>query len=74
MKNNSTSDYVKLEVAREILNTMIGYHGRKGYDTNNKDLIQVLADEKTLATLDMKEIDKIIKKYGPILKDSKYEL
>ena len=74
MKNNSTSDYVKLEVAREILNIMIGYHGRKGYDTNNKDLIQVLADEKTLATLDMKEIDKIIKKYGPILKDSKYEL
>ena len=74
MKNNSTSDYVKVEVAREILNAMIGYHGRKGYDTNNKDLIQVLADEKTLATLDMKEIDKIIKKYGPILKDSKYEL
>ena len=39
--NNNT----KIEVAREIMNFMIGRYGRNGYDRNNKALMQVLADE-----------------------------
>ena len=36
------NDFVKIEVAREIMNFMIGRHGQKGYDKSNKMLMQLL--------------------------------
>ena len=56
----------KIEVAREIMNFMIGRYGQNGYDRNNKELMQVLADEKAMKHNDMAAIDRIIKVYGPI--------
>lgn len=61
----------KIEVAREIMNYMIGRYGKNGYDRNNKELMQVLADEKAMKHNDMEAIDRIIKVYGPIARSKK---
>lgn len=68
------NDYVKLEIAREILNLMIGTNGKTGYDKNNKPLMQLLADKDALTKNDMKIVDKIINVYGPLVKENKFVL
>lgn len=68
------NDYVKLEIAREILNLMIGSNGKTGYDKNNKPLMQLLADKDALTKNDMKIVDKIINVYGPLVKENKFVL
>ena len=68
------NDYVKLEIAREILNLMIGANGKTGYDKNNKPLMQLLADKDALTKNDMKIVDKIINVYGPLVKENKFVL
>ncbi len=47
------NDFVKIELAREIMNFMIGRHGQKGYDKSNKMLMQLLEDEKAMKKNDM---------------------
>ena len=65
------SQNTKIEVAREIMNFMIGHYGKNGYDRNNKELMQVLADEKAMKHNDMAVIDKIIEVYGPMAASKK---
>ncbi len=60
------SPNTKIELAREIMNFMIGRYGKNGYDRNNQELMQILADEKAMKHNDMAAVDRIIKVYGPI--------
>ena len=66
--------FVKIEIARDILNFLIGINGHNGYDKNNKFLMQILADEKAFKNGDKEVVDKIIKVYGPMVRDNKYTL
>ncbi|MCQ2381880.1 MAG: hypothetical protein MJ054_01100 [Clostridia bacterium] len=66
-ENNNMNQNTKIEVAREIMNFMIGQYGRDGYDRNNEMLMQVLADEKALKQNDFEVIDKILNVYGPMV-------
>jgi|GEM_PF-1723744 len=65
--DNEMSQNTKIEVAREIMNFMIGRYGQNGYDRNNKELMQVLADEKAMKHNDMAVIEKILNVYGPMV-------
>ena len=65
--DDEMSQNTKIEVAREIMNFMIGRYGQNGYDRNNKELMQVLADEKAMKHNDMAVIDKILNVYGPMV-------
>ncbi len=62
------NDFVKIELAREIMNFMIGRHGQKGYDKSNKMLMQLLEDEKAMKKNDMAAVEKIINVYGPMVR------
>ena len=66
--------FVKIEIARDILNFLIGINGHNGYDKNNKFLMQVLADEKAFKNGDKEVVDKIINVYGPMVRSQKYIL
>lgn len=68
------TEYAKIEVAREILNIMIGANGHRGFDRNNKLLMQVLEDEIAFKKGDKDVVDKIIKVYGPMVRGHKYIL
>jgi len=68
------NDNVKIEVAREIMNAMIGHYGQKGYDINNKALMQLFVDEQSMIKFDFKVIDKIINEYGPMIQNNNYTL
>ena len=65
------NDFVKIELAREIMNFMIGRHGQKGYDKSNKMLMQLLEDEKAMKKNDMAALEKIIKVYGPMVREGR---
>ncbi len=65
------NDFVKIEVARETMNFMIGRYGRKGYDKSNKMLMQILEDEKAMKRNDMAAVQKIIRVYGPMVRGEK---
>lgn len=65
------NDFVKIELAREIMNFMIGRHGQKGYDKANKMLMQLLEDEKAMKKNDMAAVEKIIKVYGPMVREGR---
>lgn len=68
------NDNVRIEVAREIMNAMIGHYGQNGYDINNKALMQLFIDEQLMIKFDFKVIDKIINEYGPMIKYDNYTL
>lgn len=68
------NDNVRIEVAREIMNAMIGHYGKNGYDINNKALMQLFIDEQSMIKFDFKVIDKIINEYGPMIKYDNYTL
>lgn len=68
------NDNVRIEVAREIMNAMIGHYGQNGYDINNKALMQLFIDEQSMIKFDFKVIDKIINEYGPMIKYDNYTL
>lgn len=68
------NEFVKIEIARDILTFLIGINGHNGYDKNNKFLMQVLADEKALKNGDKEVVDKIINDYGPMVRSQKYIL
>lgn len=65
------NDFVKIELAREIMNFMIGRHGQKGYDKSNKMLMQLLEDERAMKKNDMAAVEKIIKVYGPMVREGR---
>ena len=62
------NDNTKIEVAREVMNAMIGKYGKNGYDKNNQILMTLLNDEKEMNNFNFDVIDKIIKVYGPMVK------
>ena len=68
------NEFVKIEIARDILNFLIGINGHNGYDKNNKFLMQILADEKAFKNGDKEVVDKIINVYGPMVRSQKYIL
>ena len=68
------NDFVKIEVAREIMNCMIGQNAQNGYDKSNKMLMQLLEDEKALKRNDMNTVEKIIKVYGPMVRAGRAKL
>ena len=64
------NDNTKIEVAREVINAMIGRYGQKGYDKNNKMLMTLLHDEAEMNKFNWEVIDKIINVYGPLIKQN----
>lgn len=60
----------KIEVAREVMNAMIARYGKNGYDQKNQILMTLLADEKAMNNFDFAVIDKIIRVYGPMVKEN----
>lgn len=62
------NDNTKIEVAREVMNAMIGKYGKNGYDKSNQMLMTLLDDEKEMIKFNFEVIDKIINVYGPMVK------
>ncbi len=61
------NDNTKIEVAREVMNAMIGRYGQNGYDKNNEMLMTLLHDEAEMNNFNWEVIDKIIHVYGPMV-------
>ena len=68
------NEFVKIEIARDILNVMIGANGHRGFDRNNKTLMQLLEDEIAFKKGNKEGVDKIINVYGPMVRENKYIL
>lgn len=66
--------YVKLDIAEEILNAMIGHYGSIGYDTNNKALMQLMEDKKQLSQNNPATIKKLFNVYAPMVRTGNYTL
>lgn len=66
--------YVKLDIAEEILNAMIGHYSSIGYDTNNKALMQLMEDKKQLSQNDPATIEKLFNVYAPMVRTGNYTL
>lgn len=64
-------DYVKLDIARDILNFMIAHYSKDGYTPENKFLQQLLSDEKLFRKNDPATIEKIFNIYGPMVRGFK---
>lgn len=58
------NELVKIEIARNILNVIIGANGQRGFDRNNKTLMQLLEDEIAFKKGDKEVVDKIINVYA----------
>lgn len=61
------NDNTKVEVAREILNYLIGQYGAKGYDKTNETLAMLMEDEKEMQKFNSEVINKIIHVYGQLI-------
>ena len=68
------NEFVTIAIARDILNVMIGANGQRGFDRNNKTLMQLLEDEIAFKKGDKEVVDKIINVYGPMVRETKYIL
>ena len=62
------NDNTKIEVAREVMNAMIGLACKNGFDANNKTLQLLLKEEQEMNKFNFKVIDKILNVYAPMLK------
>ena len=62
------NDNTKIEVSREILNTMIANACKKGFTTQNKTLFVLLQEESEMDNFNFKVIDKILNNYSPFVK------
>lgn len=58
------NELLKIEIARNILNVIIGANGQRGFDRNNKTLMQLLEDEIAFKKGDKEVVDKIINVYA----------
>ena len=65
------NDFVKLDIARDILNCMIAHYSKDGYAPENKVLKQLLEDEKLFKRNDSTTIEKIFNVYGPMVRGFK---
>ena len=48
------NDNTKIEVAREVMNAMLGKYGRNGYDKSNEMLMTLLKDEEEMNKFNFK--------------------
>ena len=62
------NDNTKIEVAREVMNAMLGKYGRNGYDKSNEMLMTLLKDEEEMNKFNFEVIDKILRVYAPMVK------
>ncbi|MGN0961660.1 MAG: hypothetical protein ACI4PF_05635 [Christensenellales bacterium] len=62
------NDNTKMELAREIMNAMIGKVCKNGFNRNDEFTKTLLEEEKEMNNFNLKVIDKIIKVYGPQVK------
>ena len=65
------NDNTKIELAREIMNAMIGTACRNGYNKDDKIIKTLLKEEKQMNSFNFDVIDRIIKVYGPMVKEGK---
>ena len=67
------NDNTKFELAREIMNAMLGYACRNGYNKDEKLTKTLIKEEDEMNKFNFKVIDKIIKVYGPMVKEGKFD-
>ena len=67
------NDNTKFELAREIMNAMLGYACKEGFDINDKLTKTLIEEEKEMNNFNFKVINKILKVYGPKVKEGKFE-
>ena len=68
-ENNIFSENTKLEVALEILAAKIAKTSKDGFGINDKEMLDLLDERKKMYSGDMDVIEKIIKVYGPEIKN-----
>ena len=66
------SKNTKLEVAMEILSSKIANMSKDGYNVEDLKMKELLKERMKMYSGDEETIDKIIKQYGPEIKE-KYE-
>lgn len=64
--NNNT----KIELAKEVMARMIAVSASEGFDENNKELMNLIEEEKLMNKFDDKIIGKIINEYSPLVKNN----
>lgn len=65
---NIISENTKLEVALEILANKIAKTSNQGYDSNSKEIKELMLEREKLYSGNSKILDKIILEYGPEIK------
>lgn len=63
------NENTKMEVSREIMNTMIAKACENGFDANDPVIITLLKEEDEMNKFNWEVIDKIINEYGPLIKN-----
>lgn len=58
---------MKVELATEILNSLIGSESMIDASENNEYLTTLLFERAQVANLDEEVVDRVIKEYGPIV-------
>jgi len=69
MQSMEMSDNTKLEVAIEILSAKIAKISKEGYSANDENMKKLLQEREKMYAGDMQVIEKIIKEYGPEIKN-----
>jgi len=67
------NDNTKIEVAREIMNFLMGQYGARGYDKSNETLNMLMEDEKEMQKFNSEVINKIINVYGQLVKNNEVQ-
>ena len=66
------NDNTKFELAREIMNAMIGYACRNGFSGEDSLIKTLINEEQEMNNFNFKVVDKIIRVYGPKVRDGKF--
>ena len=66
------NDNTKFELAREIMNAMIGHACKNKFDINDPCIKKLLEEEAEMNKFNFEVIDKIITIYGPMVKGGNY--
>ncbi len=61
------NDNTKIELAREIMNAMIGRACKNGFNPNDVTIQFLLYEEREMEKFNFDIIDKIIEIYGPMV-------
>lgn len=61
-------DYTQIELANEIMNTMLGTAYRKGFSPTSPKVKTLLKEQDEMRHFNMETIDKIINVYGKLIR------